>query len=170
MPQFWMEDFAPQMVWLVISFIALYLLMARVALPRVADVLETRHGRIADDLDQAGQLKAQAETVIGEYEAALAKARAEAQATIAQAGVEAAVAAEKRNAEVAEVLAAEAAAAAGRIADAKTEALTELRGVAVELAQAAAERLIDASVAAADVDAAVDDAMRNNANNAKGPR
>ncbi|MDP6688760.1 MAG: F0F1 ATP synthase subunit B', partial [Alphaproteobacteria bacterium] len=86
MPQFWMEDFAPQMVWLVISFIALYLLMARVALPRVANVLETRHGRIADDLDQAQQLKTQAETVIAEYEAALAEARSDAQATIAQAG------------------------------------------------------------------------------------
>ncbi len=162
MPQFWMEDFAPQMVWLVISFIALYLLMARVALPRVADVLETRHGRIADDLDQAAQLKAQAETVIGEYEAALAKARAEAQATIAQAGVEAGVAAEKRNAEVAGILAAEAAAAAGRIGDAKTEALAEMRGVASELAQAAAERLIDAQVPKADADQAGDDAMRNN--------
>ena len=162
MPQFWMEDFAPQMVWLVISFIALYLLMARVALPRVADVLETRHGRIADDLDQAAQLKAQAETVISEYEAALAEARTQAQATIAQAGAEATAAAEKRNAEVAEALAAEAAAAAGRIADAKNDALTELRGVAAELAQAAAERLIDAPVAQADVDAAVDAAMQNN--------
>ena len=163
MPQFWMEDFAPQMVWLVISFIALYLLMARVARPRVANVLETRHGRIADDLDQAAQLKAQAETVISEYEAALAEARAQAQATIAQAGAEAAAASEKRSAEVSEVLAAEAAAAAERVTAAKNDALTELRGVATELAQAAAERLIDSSVDTADVQAAVDTAIQQNA-------
>ena len=161
MPQFWMEDFAPQMVWLVISFIALYLLMARVALPRVAEVLETRHGRIANDLDQAAQLKSQAETVILEYEEALAEARGNAQSTIAQATLEAAQAAEKRNAEIAEVLAAKAAAAASRIDAAKAEALVELRGVATELALAAAERLLDAQVAQADVDVAVDAAMTN---------
>ena len=148
MPQFIMGDFAPQIVWLVISFVALYLLMARVALPRVADVLETRHGRIADDLDQAAQLKSQAETVIVEYEEALAT-------------LEAAQAAEKRNAEIAEALAAEAAAAASRIDAAKAEALAELRGVAAELALAAAERLLVAQVAQADVDAAVDAAMTN---------
>ena len=114
MPQFIMGDFAPQIVWLVISFIALYLLMARVALPRVAEVLETRHGRIANDLDQAAQLKSQAETVILEYEEALAEARGNAQSTIARATLEAVQAAEKRNAEIAEVLAAKAAAAASR--------------------------------------------------------
>ena len=164
MPQFWIEDFAPQMVWLVISFIVLYLLMARVALPRVAEVLETRHGRIADDLDQAAQLKSQAETVIVEYEAVLAEARENAQAAIAQATFEAAQAAEKCNAEVAEALAAEAAAAARRIDAAKAEALTELRGVATELALAAAERLLDAQVAQAEVDVAVDAAMTNEGN------
>ena len=164
MPQFWIEDFAPQMVWLVISFIVLYLLMARVALPRVAEVLETRHGRIADDLDQASQLKSQAETVIVEYEAVLAEARENAQAAIAQATFEAAQAAEKCNAEVAEALAAEAAAAARRIDAAKAEALTELRGVATELALAAAERLLEAQVAQADVDVAVDAAMTNEEN------
>jgi len=164
MPQFWIEDFAPQMVWLVISFIVLYLLMARVALPRVAEVLETRHGRIADDLDQAAQLKSQAETVIVEYEAVLAEARENAQAAIAQATFEAVQAAEKCNAEVAEALAAEAAAAARRIDAAKAEALTELRGVATELALAAAERLLDAQVAQAEVDVAVDAAMTNEGN------
>ena len=161
MPQFIMGDFAPQIVWLVISFIALYLLMARVALPRVAEVLETRHGRIANDLDQAAQLKSQAETVILEYEEALAEARGNAQSTIAQATLEAAQAAEKRNAENAEALAAEAAAAASRIGAAKAEALVVLRGVAAELALAAAERLLNAQVVQADVDVAVDAAMTN---------
>ena len=166
MPQFWMEDFAPQIVWLLISFIALYLLMARVALPRVADVLETRHGRIADDLDQAAQLKSQAETVIAEYEAALAAARGDAQDTIAQAALEAAGKAEARNAEIAEALAAEASAAAGRIDTAKTEALAEMRGVAAELAKAAAERLVGADVAQTDVDSAVNAALQSSASKA----
>ena len=166
MPQFWMEDFAPQFVWLLISFIALYLLMARVALPRVADVLETRHGRIADDLDQAAQLKSQAETVIAEYEAALAAARGDAQDTIAQAALEAAGKAEARNAEITEALAAEASAAAGRIDTAKTEALAEMRGVAAELAKAAAERLVGADVAQADVDSAVNAALQSSASKA----
>ena len=166
MPQFWMEDFAPQIVWLLISFIALYLLMARVALPRVADVLETRHGRIADDLDQAAQLKSQAETVIAEYEAALAAARGDAQATIAQAALEAAGKAEARNAEIAEALAADASAAAGRIDTAKTAALAEMHGVAAELAKAAAERLVGADVAQADVDSAVNAALQSSASKA----
>jgi F-type H+-transporting ATPase subunit b len=100
-----MEDFAPQMVWLVISFIALYLLMARVALPRVADVLETRHGRIADDLDQAAQLKSQAETVIAEYEAALAEVEAlaelrEVASELAQAAAERLIGADVTRADV----------------------------------------------------------------------
>ena len=166
MPQFWMEDFAPQIVWLLISFIALYLLMARVALPRVADVLETRHGRIAEDLDQAALLKSQAETVIAEYESALAAARGDAQDTIAQAALEAAGKAEARNAEIAEALAVEASAAAGRIDTAKTEALAEMRGVAAELAKAAAERLVGADVAQADVDSAVNAALQSSASKA----
>ena len=59
--------------------------------------------------------------------------------------------------------AAEAAAAAERVTAAKNDALTELRGVATELAQAAAERLIDSSVDTADVQAAVDTAIQQNA-------
>ena len=71
MPQFWAEYFTPQLVWLAITFAMLYLLMAKVALPRVADVLESRQDRIANDLDQAQQLQQQAEKVIAQYELSL---------------------------------------------------------------------------------------------------
>ena len=161
MPQFIIEDFAPQMVWLVISFVALYFLMARLALPRVAELIETRHGRIADDLDQAAELKNQAEAVIIEYEAALAEARSKAQLTITQATLETAQEMETRNAKLTETLSVESAAAATRIHAAKAEALAALRGVATDLALAAAMRLLESEVREAEVEAAVDTAMAN---------
>lgn len=163
MPQFWAEYFTPQLVWLAITFVVLYLLMAKVALPRVADVLESRQDRIANDLDQAQQLRQQAEKVMAQYEAALAEARLEAQGMLAEVAAEAKAKAEQRNAEVAERLHREGSAAAERIATAKAGALAELRGAATEIAQAAAERLIGAEVPADDVAQAVEQALRENA-------
>lgn len=160
MPQFWAEYFSPQLVWLVISFAVLYVLMAKVALPRVADVLEGRQDRIASDLDQAKQLQQQAEKVIAQYEAALAEARSEAQGMLAEVAAEAKAKAEQRNAEVAERLQRESSAAAERIDTAKKDALSELSGVASEIAQAAAERLIGSEVPADEVAQAVDRAMQ----------
>ena len=78
MPQLDFSTFAPQLVWLVISFVALYIMMARVALPRIATVLEERRDRIADDLEEARRLKTETEEVITAYEAELTEARAKA--------------------------------------------------------------------------------------------
>jgi len=160
MPQFDLNTFPPQLVWLAITFVVMYLLMARVALPRVADVLETRQDRIADDLDQADQLKQQAEKVMAEYEAALAEARAEAQAILAKSAADTAAAAERQSAEVTERLGNQANAAAQRIAAAKAEALAELKDVAADLAKAAADRLTGGDVPPTEVDTAVQQAIQ----------
>jgi len=72
MPQLELHDFAPQLIWLVISFVTLYLIMARVALPRIANVLEERRDRIASDLDKAEQLKRKTDEAIAAYEESLA--------------------------------------------------------------------------------------------------
>ena len=61
------------------SFIALYFIMSRAALPRIANVLEERAGRIAADLAAAAQLREQTQQAIADYEQALADARAGAQ-------------------------------------------------------------------------------------------
>jgi len=80
MPQLEFADYAPQLVWLIITFGIMYLLMARVALPRIATVIEERRDRIANDLAQAEQLRRDTDEAIAAYEKALADAKARANA------------------------------------------------------------------------------------------
>lgn len=80
MPQLDFATFMPQLVWLAITFAGLYLLMERVALPRIGGVIEQRRSKIADDLDAAQSLKYETDKAIAAYEQALADARAKAHA------------------------------------------------------------------------------------------
>jgi len=85
MPQFEPSGFAPQLVWLVITFIALFLLMWRVTLPRITSVVAEREVRVSGNLDKAEQLKAEAEGILVAYHKEIADARAAAQAEHARA-------------------------------------------------------------------------------------
>src|SRR5476649_2400215 len=78
-PPFQSESFASQLVWLAIAFVLLYVLMLKVALPRVAMIIESRQKRIAGDIADAGKLKAQSDEAVAAYEKALVDARARAQ-------------------------------------------------------------------------------------------
>ena len=158
MPQMEFADYAPQVVWLVISFAVLYLLMARLALPHIATVLQAREERVEKDLERAEVLEREAEAAERAYEHAAAETRARAQAVAAEAR-------EKLQAEQAGRLAALEAelakkyrAAEAGIAEAREKARAGLRDLAADLAQATAERLlgakVDAKAAAKAVDAA----------------
>jgi F-type H+-transporting ATPase subunit b len=155
MPQLDTTTFLPQLFWLVVSFAVLYLVMARVALPRVAAVLEQRQTRISSDLDRAAAAKEEAEAVMAAYEKALAEARAKAQAeTKATADRLAAEAAARTEALAAE-LAVRVRTAEARIAEARRAALAEVETVAAEVAGSATERLSGAYPDIAAVTAAV---------------
>ena len=78
LPQLDLETYASQIFWLIVSFIVLYFLVAKIAMPRIAEVLEGRQERIEDDLDKAETLKKEAYLVRVEYEKALSSAREEA--------------------------------------------------------------------------------------------
>ena len=78
MPQLNPLDWAPQLIWLVIIFSILYVLMKRVALPRIGSVIEMRAARIRKDLEAADKLRRETQEVIAAYEQALAEAKARA--------------------------------------------------------------------------------------------
>src|SRR3954471_23901059 len=100
MPQFEPSSFPSQIFWLVVTFIALYLVVSRLAVPRIAEVLEQRRRLVQDDIDRAAALKAETDQALAAYEQAMAEARAQAQEQIRIVTAEAKAIAEKRTAEV----------------------------------------------------------------------
>ena len=77
MPQLNPHDFAPQIVWLVITFVALYLIMSKLAIPAISDTLEKRQGKIQSDLDAAEKASEDTRALVAAYEKRLADAREE---------------------------------------------------------------------------------------------
>jgi F-type H+-transporting ATPase subunit b len=163
MPQLDFSTFASQIFWLVAIFAVLYVLMARVGLPRVGAMIEQRQARIEGDLERAAQMKAEAEAVMAAYERALADARAQAQATLKEAMERFGAESADRQRRAAETLHAETSAAERRIADAKAVALAGLRAVAVDVARTATRKLVGVEVDEAAATAAVDQVIKERA-------
>jgi len=79
MPQLDFSTFPNQIFWLVLTLLAIYFILSKIALPRISSVLAERQGTLTSDLAAAEDLKRQAEDAEESYNAALASARAEAQ-------------------------------------------------------------------------------------------
>lgn len=78
MPQLNFHDFAPQVVWLVIAFVVLYLIMSNLAIPAISGTLDKRQGKIQGDLDAAEKASQDTRALVAAYEKRLSDAREEA--------------------------------------------------------------------------------------------
>jgi F-type H+-transporting ATPase subunit b len=160
MPQFDPTYFATQLVWLAITFLALYLLMSKLILPRITSILSQREDRIDGNLQRAESLKEEAAGVLAAYQKAIADARGQAQAALAKAGTDIAAETAAREAEFGKKMADQTATAEARIRAAKTQALNDVRGIAAEVAALMAGKLTGGSVDANSVVGAVDSVMK----------
>lgn len=156
MPQLDFFDYPPQLVWLAITFVVLYFLMARVALPRVSQVLERRQSQIAADLEKAEKRKTEAEEALAAYQKTLGDARTEAQAAVRAAADEIAKQQAAREATFAAEINKRTREAEASIAKAKNQAMTETRAMAADLAMAITGKLAGVTPARESVAAAID--------------
>lgn len=154
-PPFDPQYFAGQIFWLLISFAILYFMLSRVFLPRIGQTLEDRSNRIADDLDTAAQMQAEAEAASKAYDRALSDARAKAHnvAESTRASVDAELASELAEADA--VAAKQASVAEDRIRKIRSAAMANIDGIAADVAQAAIEAVSGKKMTAAAVAKAV---------------
>jgi F-type H+-transporting ATPase subunit b len=159
-PPFQKDTCASQLVWLAITFVLLYVVMAKVALPRVGAIIEARRSRIDGDLATANRLKVSADEAMSAYEKALIEARNRAQMLAAETRDRLNAEAEKNRKALDEQLNVKLAEAEKTIAATKTQAMTNVRAIAIDAAGAIVARLTGSAPSDGAVSGAVDAVLK----------
>lgn len=141
-PQMNQASYPGQLVWLGISFVLLYAIVAGFIAPRVRGVLQHRKRAIADAIAKAEELKATASATKGDFEAVGAEARSQAAALIAKAQADSAVTTQEALAKLDAQLQIKATAAKKEIATATAKAQAELESASASLATAMSAKLL----------------------------
>ena len=140
-PPFQKDTFASQLVSLLVAFVALYLIVSRIALPRVGSLLDERQNKIDSDLAAAQQLRDESDGALKAYESELAAARSRAQAIGAETREKLNAASEAERKKLEEQLSVKLAEAEKTIAATREAAMSNVRSIASDAAIAIVQRL-----------------------------
>ena len=134
MPQLNFHDFPPQIVWLVISFVVLYFVMSKLAIPAIGDTLEKRQAKIQGDLDAAEKASEETRALVAAYEKRLADAREDARRLQRERAEADSTAASQRLAELGVKLGARIDEAEKRIAGQRAQVMQGIEQMATDIA------------------------------------
>ena len=148
-PPFDVSLFPHQLIWFALSFGALYLIMAKIALPRIAAVIAARDAAAKADLDAAAKASAEAEDARKAAEQGAAAARTKAREMIDGMRTQAAAEFAVEQAKVEKTIAERGAIAEKRIAETRTKAMSEVGPIAADLARNIAARVTGGAVGSA---------------------
>lgn len=149
MPQLDFSTFPNQIFWLLVTLSVIYLVLSRVALPRIGGTIANRKGTITADLSAAEELKQKAVAAEAAYNDALVAARSEASKIVAAAKADIQADLNKAIAKADVEIAAKTAESAKRIDEIKVGAVAAVEAVAKDTAAALVSALGGASDAKA---------------------
>jgi F-type H+-transporting ATPase subunit b len=159
-PPFQKDTFASQLVSLAIAFVALYLIVSRIALPRVGSLLDERQNKIEGDLAAAQRLKDESDAALKAYENELASARSRAQAISAETREKLNTASEAERKTLEERLSVKLGEAEKTIASTREAAMSNVRSIAADAAIAIVQRLAGVKPDRRSVNKAVDASLK----------
>ncbi len=160
-PPFNAETFAPQLIWLALTFTVLYLILSRIALPRIGEIIEEREDRIQRDLETAERLKSETENALNAYEKALADARSNASEIAKETREKLSGEVDIERKRVDAEINAKVADAETRIAETQQKALASVNEIAGDVAKSLVSKLTGTDVSADEIQAALKAASAN---------
>jgi F-type H+-transporting ATPase subunit b len=163
MPQFDFSTVPSQVFWLVIAFALMYVLVGRLAFPKIERVVEARAEKIGRDLAEADELRKQADQALQSYRAALKSAHDQSVAATNQATQAAQEEAAKRLKEEDARIAARIDQAVAEIDRKRAEAVTHLKEIATDVTADLVEKLVGQRPDTGAVNAKVDAALARKA-------
>jgi len=155
LPQLNASDMAPQLIWLALTFLALYFVLSKFTLPRISSIMEERKSRIERDLAEAERLNSETQSAIAEYEQKLADARSQAGGLVKENRDAVAADLEAKRAVAEAEDHARMAAAEERIAAMKSQAMGQVTAISTETAQELIKTLVGTDVSADDIQRAM---------------
>jgi F-type H+-transporting ATPase subunit b len=159
-PPFQTSTFPSQLFSLLIAFVVLYVIVSRLALPRVGKTIDDRQSAIDGDLAAAQKLKDESDAALKAYESELAAARGRAQAIGAETRDKLNAQAEAQRKTLEDRLSVKLADAEKTIASTRTAAMSNVRGIAADAAAAIVQRLTGAAPDGKTVDSAVEASLK----------
>ena len=150
-PPFDPAVFAPQLVWLALSFTALYLLLSRIALPKIGGVLAERRDRIERDLSEAQRMKVETDAALKAYEQSLTDARAKSQSLAKETREKVTADLDRDRQKADHDNATKVADMEKRISESKSRALASVNDIAADTASAIVARLLGRDVSADEI-------------------
>ena len=151
LPQLNATTFAPQLFWLVVVFVTLFYVLAKIVLPRIGEVITERGDRIARDIKAATRLKGETDKALADYEKALADARARASGIAKETREKLDLETAKEKSRVEGQISAKITQAEARIGATKTKALASVNEIAISTATAVVGKLIGQDATAEEV-------------------
>ncbi len=153
LPQFKMEYWGGQIIWLLILFAILYFLFARVFTPRYRKVVEARRTTIEGALEEARRVQTDADAQAAAVKAEIDQARANARRMVADANAKAAAELAQSQAAEDARLNAELEKAEQRIRATRDGAMANVEAIAADTAQAIVQKLTGSAVKPAEAGA-----------------
>ena len=154
-PPFDASQWPGQIVWMLVIFAVLYLLFARVFVPRVGGAIGAREDKIAADIGEARRLRQNAQAEADSAAGEMSAARGRAQRLASEAAEQSKAAANASRAAEDAKLEASISAAESRIAASRAEAMSHVRVIAIDTAKAMVARLTGAEVGTEEVERAL---------------